>query len=101
VSVGEGLFVLLGAVGFFIAASASRWQAVAVALGTLPLVFALGAGGASRRALGTAVVGGMATATALAVFIVPVLYVVIERLAERRGGAPAAAAHTVMPEVSR
>ena len=70
-------------------------------LGTLPLVFALGAGGASRRALGTAVVGGMATATALAVFIVPVLYVVIERLAERRGGAPAAAAHTVMPEVSR
>ena len=38
VSVGEGLFVLLGAVGFFIAASASRWQAVAVALGTLPLV---------------------------------------------------------------
>jgi len=38
VSVGEGLFVLLGAVALFIAASASRWQAAAVALGTLPLV---------------------------------------------------------------
>jgi Cu/Ag efflux pump CusA len=50
----------------------------------LPLVVATGAGAASRRALGTAVFGGMATATLLGVFIIPVLYVVIERLAERR-----------------
>jgi hydrophobic/amphiphilic exporter-1 (mainly G- bacteria), HAE1 family len=49
----------------------------------LPLVFAIGAGAASRRALGTAVFGGMATATLLAIFIVPVLYVLIQRLAER------------------
>ena len=38
VSIGEGLFVLLGAAGFFIAAARPRWQAFAVALGTLPLV---------------------------------------------------------------
>jgi hypothetical protein len=38
VSVGEGLFVLLGAAGFFVAASRSRWQAAVVATGTLPLV---------------------------------------------------------------
>src|SRR5216683_1863738 len=53
-------------------------------LGVLPLVIATGAGAASRRALGTAVFGGMATATLLGVFIIPVLYVVIERFAERR-----------------
>jgi hypothetical protein len=38
VSVGEGLFVLLGAAGLFIAASLPRWRAAAVAFGTLPLV---------------------------------------------------------------
>jgi multidrug efflux pump subunit AcrB len=70
-------------------------------LGVLPLVVATGAGAASRRALGTAVFGGMATATLLGVFIIPVLYVVIERLAERRTKpqtaiVPAAAAE-VMP----
>ena len=37
VSIGEGSFVLLGAAAFFGAASRSRWQAAAVALGTLPL----------------------------------------------------------------
>jgi multidrug efflux pump subunit AcrB len=53
-------------------------------LGVLPLVAATGAGAASRRALGTAVFGGMATATLLGVFVIPVLYVVIQRFAERR-----------------
>ena len=48
-------------------------------LGVLPLVFATGAGAASRRSLGTAVFGGMLAATLLAVLIVPVLYVVIDR----------------------
>lgn len=52
-------------------------------LGVTPLLFANGAGGASRRALGTAVFGGMNAATLLAIFIVPVLYVVIQRVAER------------------
>jgi len=56
-------------------------------LGVLPLVVATGAGAASRRALGTAVFGGMAAATLLGVFILPILYVVIQRFAER--GEPA------------
>jgi hypothetical protein len=38
VSIGEGSFVLLGAAAFFVAAARARWQAAAVALGTLPLV---------------------------------------------------------------
>lgn len=53
-------------------------------LGILPLVFATGAGAASRRSLGTAVFGGMLAATVLAVFFVPVFYVVVQRLSEIR-----------------
>jgi hydrophobe/amphiphile efflux-1 (HAE1) family protein len=63
-------------------------------LGVVPLVVASGAGAASRRALGTTVFGGMLAATLLAVFLVPVLFVVIERIADRRregGEAPAVA----------
>ncbi len=53
-------------------------------LGVTPLLVAKGAGGASRRSLGTAVFGGMNAATLLAIFIVPVLYTVIQRIAESR-----------------
>src|SRR5712671_6562306 len=63
-------------------------------LGVLPLVVATGAGAASRRALGTAVFGGMATATLLGVLVVPALYVVVQRFAER--GAKAGAAQTLI-----
>jgi multidrug efflux pump subunit AcrB len=52
-------------------------------LGVVPLLIARGAGGASRRSLGTAVFGGMNAATLLAIFFVPVLYVVIQRVVER------------------
>jgi HAE1 family hydrophobic/amphiphilic exporter-1 len=52
-------------------------------LGVYPLVIASGAGAASRRALGTAVFGGMITATFLSVLFVPVLYVVCQTASER------------------
>ncbi|MEP6962366.1 MAG: efflux RND transporter permease subunit, partial [Acidobacteriota bacterium] len=64
-------------------------------LGVVPLVWATGAGASSRRELGTAVFGGMLAATLLAVFIVPVLYVVVDRWRERKpspGLSPAPAA---------
>ena len=48
--------------------------------GGVPLVFATGAGAASRQSLGTAVCGGMITATLLAVLFVPVFYVAIQSL---------------------
>jgi multidrug efflux pump len=48
-------------------------------LGVLPLVIATGAGSASQRAIGTGVMGGMITATALAVFLVPVFFVVVRK----------------------
>ncbi|HEX4229066.1 MAG TPA: multidrug efflux RND transporter permease subunit [Bryobacteraceae bacterium] len=53
-------------------------------LGVLPLVIATGAGAASRQALGTAVFGGMNAATLLAIFAVPVCFVVVSRLTDRR-----------------
>jgi multidrug efflux pump subunit AcrB len=52
-------------------------------LGVVPLLIATGAGASSRRALGTAVFGGMNAATLLAIFLVPVLYYTVQRFAER------------------
>jgi multidrug efflux pump len=53
---------------------------LAFMLGVLPLVLASGAGSASQRAIGTGVLGGMITATSLAVFFVPVFFVVVRRI---------------------
>jgi multidrug efflux pump subunit AcrB len=50
-------------------------------LGVVPLVIATGAGAASRRALGTAVFGGMLASTVLGVLFVPALFVVTQRIA--------------------
>jgi len=52
-------------------------------LGVLPLVLATGAGAASRHSLGTAVFGGMLIATGLSLAVVPVFFVVMERVRER------------------
>jgi HAE1 family hydrophobic/amphiphilic exporter-1 len=60
-------------------------------LGVVPLVWATGAGAASRRSLGTAVFGGMITSTVLAVFFVPVFVVAMQKLSALRNGPPAAA----------
>jgi HAE1 family hydrophobic/amphiphilic exporter-1 len=49
-------------------------------LGVMPLVFATGAGRASRHSVGTSVAGGMLFSTMLNVVIIPVLYVVIRSI---------------------
>jgi HAE1 family hydrophobic/amphiphilic exporter-1 len=51
-------------------------------LGVLPLAIATGAGAASRRALGTAVIGGMLASTLLAVLFVPIFYVNMQCFSE-------------------
>ncbi len=70
-------------------AAAKRFRPIlmtsfAFILGVAPLVWATGAGAASRRALGTAVFGGMIASTVLAVFFVPAFYVAIQKLIEIR-----------------
>ena len=57
---------------------------IAFICGTFPLAIASGAGAASRVAIGTAVVGGMLSATLLAVFFVPVFFTVVLKLAKVR-----------------
>jgi multidrug efflux pump len=53
---------------------------LAFTLGVVPLVVASGASAKSQQALGTVVLGGMITATVLAVFWVPVFFVAVKRV---------------------
>src|SRR5207249_9975540 len=57
--------------------------------GCVPLWMAKGAGAVGRQILGTSVIAGMLAATGIAIFLIPVLFVVVERLsgAERKTGA--------------
>ncbi len=54
---------------------------VATIMGALPVAMGLGAGSASRRPLGYAIVGGIFFSTVLTLFVVPVAYVLLDRLA--------------------
>jgi HAE1 family hydrophobic/amphiphilic exporter-1 len=56
-------------------------------LGCVPLWIATGAGSVARQIMGTTVIGGMAATTGIAIFIIPALFVLVERVAKRRGAA--------------
>jgi HAE1 family hydrophobic/amphiphilic exporter-1/multidrug efflux pump len=56
---------------------------MAFILGVVPLVLARGAGAASRQSIGTGVFGGMLSATFLAIFFVPLFFVLVSRLTQR------------------
>src|ERR1700687_3628404 len=60
---------------------------LAFILGCVPLWTATGAGSVARQIMGTTVIGGMLAASVIAIFIIPALFVLVERLAQRRGGA--------------
>ncbi|MBV4413925.1 multidrug efflux RND transporter permease subunit AcrB [Enterobacteriaceae bacterium YMB-R22] len=59
---------------------------LAFILGVLPLVLSSGAGSGAQNAVGTGVMGGMITATVLAIFFVPVFFVVVRRRFGRHKG---------------
>jgi HAE1 family hydrophobic/amphiphilic exporter-1/multidrug efflux pump len=59
---------------------------MAFILGVVPLVLATGAGAASRRSIGTGVFGGMLAATFLAIFFVPLFFVLIKKLSRLGAG---------------
>ena len=68
-------------------AAALRFRAVLMTalsfiLGVLPLVFASGAGAASRRIIGTTVMSGMIAATVIGTLLIPVFYYLLQRLRE-------------------
>jgi len=58
----------------------------AFVLGCVPLWTASGAGSVARQIMGTTVIGGMLAATLIGVFLIPVLFVVVERISQRRSG---------------
>jgi HAE1 family hydrophobic/amphiphilic exporter-1 len=53
-------------------------------LGCVPLWRATGSGAVSRQVMGTAVIGGMLAASAIAIFIIPALFYMIERVSGAR-----------------
>ena len=57
---------------------------LAFILGVMPLVISSGAGSGAQNAVGTGVMGGMITATVLAIFFVPVFFVVVRRRFSRK-----------------
>ncbi|MBN9432167.1 MAG: efflux RND transporter permease subunit [Bosea sp.] len=57
---------------------------LAFILGVLPLAVATGAGSGAQNAVGIGVMGGMIAATTIGIFMVPMFYVVVRRLADRR-----------------
>jgi HAE1 family hydrophobic/amphiphilic exporter-1 len=61
-------------------------------LGCVPLYLASGSGAESRKILGTVVIAGMLAATGLAIFIIPALFVIVEKLAGKGKTAPSEAA---------
>jgi HAE1 family hydrophobic/amphiphilic exporter-1 len=58
--------------------------AFAFILGCIPLATASGAGALSRQVMGYAVIGGMTAATCIAIFLIPVLFYVVEKIARRK-----------------
>ena len=71
---------------------------MAFMLGVLPLAISTGAGSASQRAIGTGVIGGMALGTILAVFFVPIFFVILRsifKVSERQHRFDAEHAHQI------
>src|SRR6202011_1357105 len=56
-------------------------------LGCVPLWIATGAGSVARQIMGTTVIGGMLAASIIAIFLIPALFVLVERLSKSRGEA--------------
>ena len=67
-------------------------------LGSAPLWIASGAGGVSRRILGTVVIVGMLTATAIAIFLIPVTFYLVEKFTMRFGKGHATEVGSPTPE---
>jgi multidrug efflux pump len=74
---------------------------LAFVFGVLPLAISNGAGSGAQHAIGTGVIGGMISATLLAIFFVPLFFVVVEKIFKPKhagrdaaqGDAPSAEAH--------
>jgi HAE1 family hydrophobic/amphiphilic exporter-1 len=66
-------------------------------LGCVPLWTASGAGAISRQVMGSAVIGGMLTASAIAIFVIPALFYMVEKLSGSKHAKPATVSPTLEP----
>jgi multidrug efflux pump len=78
-------------------AAASRFRPILMTslctiLGVLPIALALGAGAESRVSMGIAVIGGLTVGTALTLYVIPALYLIISQ--KRRAASPAPTSHS-------
>ena len=71
---------------------------IAFGFGVLPLALAAGAGAGAQTAIGTSVLGGMITATFLAIFFIPLFFVVVVQFFGRKKRAPAHLDTASLPE---
>ncbi len=55
-------------------------------LGCVPLAIASGAGAIARQVMGSAVIGGMIAATGIAIFLIPMMFYLVEKISKARGG---------------
>jgi multidrug efflux pump len=60
--------------------------AISTILGAMPLVLAAGPGSESRNPLGLVIVGGLSIATFLTLFVIPIFYILLDRLVMRFTG---------------
>ncbi|MCC7183836.1 MAG: efflux RND transporter permease subunit [Rhodocyclaceae bacterium] len=67
-------------------------------LGCVPLWMASGSGAVARQVMGTTVIGGMLAATLLAIFLIPVTYYLVERMADRYGRGASRAVSAAEPQ---
>jgi HAE1 family hydrophobic/amphiphilic exporter-1 len=74
---------------------------LAFILGVLPLAFASGAAAQSRKTIGWTVAGGMVAASSLAIFVVPVLFVLITKLAYGKSLKQLQEKHRLESEIDR
>jgi multidrug efflux pump len=72
---------------------------VATIFGAVPIALGLGAGAGSRRPLGYAIIGGMVVSTVLTLYLVPAVFLVVERL--RKSRAPSENAHAAGSRAGR
>jgi multidrug efflux pump subunit AcrB len=71
---------------------------LAFTFGVLPMALTRGAGAAAQNAIGTGVVGGMLTATFIAIFYIPLSFVLVSQLFRKKGQEPAPAQAAVSEE---
>jgi HAE1 family hydrophobic/amphiphilic exporter-1 len=69
-------------------------------LGCVPLAIASGSGAVARKVMGTSVIGGMLTATCIAIFIIPALFYLVEKLVHRKKKDPLGHERTLHPGIS-